>query len=231
MNYLPSLILHDIKFQFRHGFYMVYGIISVIYIVILKLLGEGVSNILSPIIIFSDPTFIGFLFVGAIIFFEREQRVVEALFVTPINKGAYILSKCISLTILSLFVITLITIFIHGFRVNWFYLYLGVILSSSFFIILGMILSYYLRKITIYIIFGGLLMGPFSMPIIYYLGFWNSPLFYIIPTTASIKLIAGGINGGLNLFDVIYSVSYLAILCAISYFVLLKIKGDSSEDI
>lgn len=231
MNYLPTLILHDIKFQFRHGFYMVYGIISVFYIVLLKLLGEGVSKILSPIIIFSDPTFIGFLFVGAIIFFEREQRVVEALFVTPINKGAYILSKCISLTILSLSVITIITVFIHGFKVNWIYLYLGVIFSSSFFIIIGMILSYYLRKITIYIIFGGLLMGPFSLPIIVYLGLWDSPLFYLIPTTASIKLIAGGINGGLNLFDVVYSIGYLSIISVVSYFVLLKIKGESSEDI
>ena len=42
---------------------------------------------MSPIILFSDPSFIGFFFIGAIQFFETEQRVTEAIFSTPVTIG------------------------------------------------------------------------------------------------------------------------------------------------
>ncbi|MGL1893538.1 MAG: ABC transporter permease [Spirochaetaceae bacterium] len=231
MNYLPALIKQDIKFQFRHGFYLVYGIITVIYAVLLKLLSINVASIISPIIIFSDPTFIGFLFIGAILFFEREQRITEVLFITPITKSAYILSKCISLTTISLLVVIIITLVIHGPFINWFYLLLGVTLTSFIFILLGMLISNYLKKVTTYMVVGGLCLSPASMPILYYLGLSDSKLFYLIPTTASIKLIDASINGGISGMDFLYSFLYLTVLTAILFKLLIKIKGADGEDI
>lgn len=231
MKYLPSLIKQDIKFQFRHGFYLVYGIISGLYIVLLKVLGPKVSSVLSPIILFTDPTFIGFFFIGAILFFEREQRVTEALFVTPITKSGYILSKCISLTLISLLVVILISIVIHGLYINWFLLLFAVTSTSFIFILIGIIFSKYFKTVTIYLILGGLALGPFSLPIIYQLGLVNSKLFYLLPTTASLKLISGSINGGLTPVDTIFSITYLTILTIIMFNITLKLKGADSEDI
>ncbi len=87
MKKITNLLKQDILFQFRHGFYLAYSIISIIYIVLLKIIGDSPASILSPILIFSDPAFMGFFFIGAILFFEREQRVVDALFVTPVTKS------------------------------------------------------------------------------------------------------------------------------------------------
>jgi len=231
MNYLKDLIKQDIKFQIRHGFYLVYGIVTTIYIVLLKLLSNDINEIVTPIIIFSDPSFIGFLFIGAILFFEREQRVSEVLLITPMKKSLYIISKDLSLTFLSLLIITIIVIFIHGLYINWLYLYIGVILTSSLFINLGIILSYYIRKITHYIIVGGLLVTPFSIPILSYLGLIDNPLLYILPTTASMKLISASITSNITVIDLFYSILYLTILNIVVFIVLLGVKGGSSEDI
>ncbi len=226
MKNLKSLIKQDMLFQFRHGFYMVYGIATLIYVILLKIIGENAAAVVSPILIFSDPTFIGFFFIGAILFFEREQRVVDALFVTPVTKTQYILSKCISLTIISVLVTFFITIIVHGFFVNWFYLFLGVIPTSFLFILVGMIFSHYFKNITVYLVVGGLFLSPFSSPILPYLGVIKSNLYYIIPTTGSLKLINGAINGGLTMIDLIYSVLYLSIFTIIAFKAVLKLKGD-----
>lgn len=227
MNRLLSLIKHDIKFQFRHGFYLVYSIVTVIYIVILKLLNNQISSLLTPVIIFIDPTFIGFFFIGAILFFEKEQRVADAIFVTPVSLSEYVISKAISLTLLSLAVVFLIIVVVKGLFVNWIYIILGVTLTSSLFIFAGIILSWYFKTITTYLIAGGFLLSPFAAPIIQYFGLHSSGAYLLLPTTASLKLISTGILGGLSLGDSIYSVTYLLIL-NIGLFKLLLIKGEKS---
>lgn len=230
MNHLGLLIKQDISFQFRQGFYLVYAIISAIYIGIMIFLSDNITNTLLPIIIFADPTSIGFFFIGAILFFEREQRVTEALFVTPVTKTSYILSKCISLTLISLIVTLLITIFIHGISFNWIYMILGVTLTSVLFIFIGMIISYFLINITGYIAVGGLILGPFSAPVIYFLGLSDSKLFYLIPTTGTLKLIGASINGELSLFDTFYSIIYLSVVSVLMFLLLLRIEGGRSEN-
>lgn len=221
MSRLSSLIKQDVRFQFRHGFYFVYGIVTIIYIAILKAL-TPMSNVISPIIIFVDPSFIGFFFIGAILFFEKEQRVKEAIFVTPVSNLEYIISKALSLTLLTLLVVFLILIFTHGLFINWFYIFLGVTLTSTLFIFIGILLTEYFKTITDYLVVGGLIMSPFSAPIVVYLGLNNSMLYYILPTTGSLKLISGGILGGLSLFDFTYAIIYLTLLNAILIKLLLK---------
>lgn len=222
MSRFSSLIKQDVRFQFRHGFYFVYGIVTVIYIAILKALSPNISNVISPIIIFIDPSFIGFFFIGAILFFEKEQRVKEAIFVTPVSNLEYILSKAISLTLLTLLVVFLILIFTHGLFLNWFYIILGVSLTSTLFIFVGILLTDYLKTITDYLVVGGLIMSPFSAPIVEYLGLNSSILYYILPTTGSLRLISGGILGGLSLWDFLYSFLYLGFLNLILLKILLK---------
>jgi len=223
-NLIP-LIKQDIKFQIRHGFYTVYFIISIIYIALLKLLGNA-CNIIAPLIIFSDPTFIGFFFVGAIIFFEKEQKVTDALFVTPVSFGDYILAKAISLTILSLLVVSLISFAIFGLKFNWILLATGVILSSSLFVFLGLFLTNIFKNVLSYLIVGGLIMAPLCLPVLGYFNLINSWLLYFIPTNPSLKLITGAFSLNISLIDILYSFAYLLILNILSYRFLLKTKEE-----
>ncbi|NQV49093.1 MAG: hypothetical protein HQ507_01245, partial [Candidatus Marinimicrobia bacterium] len=50
----------DIRFQFRHGFYYVYAILSVIYILVLRFLPDALVHPTMILILFTDVCALGF---------------------------------------------------------------------------------------------------------------------------------------------------------------------------
>ena len=101
---LQCPVLWDMRLQFKHGFYLLYLILTVIYLVVLSALPEGWRENAAVILIFSDPAAMGLFFMGAIILFEKSQSVHRALAVSPLSAGGYILSKVLSLGIISVLV-------------------------------------------------------------------------------------------------------------------------------
>lgn len=133
MSRFLSLTFHDVKFQFRQGFYLVYGIVTIIYIILLNLLSPNLRSTLGPIILLSDPSFLGFFFIGAILYYEKEQRVTSALFVTPVSYMEYLVGKILSLTLLSILVTVVIALFSFGIFINWISLIVGITLTATLF--------------------------------------------------------------------------------------------------
>lgn len=77
---LIHIVVQNIKFQFRHGFYLVYLVISLSYLAILKILSEEFARKAFVLLIFSDISILGLFFVGAIVFLERDQGIMQTLF-------------------------------------------------------------------------------------------------------------------------------------------------------
>lgn len=229
MKRLLSLTLHDIKFQFRHGFYLVYLIVSTIYILLLALMSDGLKETIGPIIILSDPSFLGFFFIGAILFYEREQRVTEALSVTPVSYSEYLLGKIFSLSLLSLLVSLMISLFTFGISINFPVLSIGVILTASLFTTIGIGFSLYFTKVTSYLIFGGFFLGPFALPIIYKLGFiQNWSWIAYIPSYSSLVLIDGAVTDFTSWGSILLNISYL-IFANVGIFSLVHKVGRDHE--
>ena len=65
----------DIRFQFRYGFYAVYLIVSALYIIAVRLLPESVRPAARAVVVFSDPAALGLFFMGAILLYEKSDRV------------------------------------------------------------------------------------------------------------------------------------------------------------
>jgi fluoroquinolone transport system permease protein len=51
--------------------------------------------------IFSDPAAMGLYFMGAIVLFEKSERVLSAIAVSPVKPREYVLSKLCSIGIVS----------------------------------------------------------------------------------------------------------------------------------
>lgn len=60
--------------------------------------------------IYSDPAAMGLFFMGAIVLLEKSQRVLNSLAVSPVKVSEYILSKVISLGVISSIVAMFIAI-------------------------------------------------------------------------------------------------------------------------
>jgi len=103
MKRIAKLTLADIRFQFRYGFYALYAIVSLLYVVCIRLLPVGWREAARIVTVFSDPAALGLFFMGAILLFEKGEGVLPSLAVSPVRIGEYVLSKMLSIALVSVF--------------------------------------------------------------------------------------------------------------------------------
>jgi fluoroquinolone transport system permease protein len=139
MKRLFNLIIWDIKFQMKYGFYFLYGVLSIFYLIILFAIPLKWQEKASIILIFSDPAAMGLFFMGAIILLEKSQKIPYSLAVSPIKSVEYIISKILSLCFISVIVAAILTLSIN--KNNLFIVLIGTAISSSIFTLLGIIVA------------------------------------------------------------------------------------------
>lgn len=186
---LVSAITQDMRFQFRHGFYYAYAVLAAMYILALRILPSSFSYPALTFILFTDIVALGFFFVGAVVILEKGQHITQSLFTTPLRLSEYILSKQFSFLILSVgstFIIMLGAM-LWGKNMVWFIP--GVILSATVYTLFGLVVAARARHVNDYFVKAlgvGLLM---SMPVVGYIGLFDTPVFYVIPTWATLTLL------------------------------------------
>lgn len=131
-----SLIVGDVRFQLKYGFYFVYAIFTFIYIFIINVLPNEWKVKAATLMIFSDPAAMGLFFMGAIVLLEKSERVLNSIAVSPVKVREYIFSKVISLGLIST-VVGLLIAFSAGTK-NLLTVGIGTFLGSAFFTLLGL---------------------------------------------------------------------------------------------
>lgn len=61
---LGKLLLWDIRFQIKYGFYFLYAVLTAIYVAVLFAVPAGWSETAAAILIFSDPASMGLFFMA-----------------------------------------------------------------------------------------------------------------------------------------------------------------------
>jgi len=181
----------DIRFQVKQGFYYVYMVITVIYLIILSFLPHGALAVVTPLIVFSDPSVLGLFFIGGIIMLEKLQGVMMVMVVTPLRSEEYILSKVISLAVITLLVGVAITGFSYHKEVNWPVLLLSILLTSGIFTLCGIMISAGCHTVNGYIIKIIPYMMLFTLPCLSLIGFPYSWVFTVFPSVAALRLMMG----------------------------------------
>ncbi len=184
-----KLLKFDIRFQFRHGFYYVYAIVCVLYIIILLNIPETARFNIAAYFILSDTSVLGFTFVGALILLEKQQNILQSLFVTPLGLARYLWSKVMSLTLIAFLMSFAIFLSVLVDFDAWYRLVSGVVLSSVFFTLTGLAVVASKSSINGYlagIMFGGSIL---SAPLVLY--FMDFQWSVIFPINASLDLFIG----------------------------------------
>lgn len=188
-------VMADIRFQVKQGFYYVYAAITIMYLVILSFLPDNILDVTVPVVIFSDPSVLGLFFIGGIIMLEKLQGVLMVVVVTPLRTGEYILSKLISLAFISVLVGFAIAVLSRHGQVNWFLLFLSIVLTSAFFTLFGILICAGCSTINQYFLKSIPYMILFTIPCISLVGFPFSWVFTVIPSVAAIRLMLGAYTG------------------------------------
>ncbi len=181
----------DIRFQFKQGFYLVYVLITVMYLIILSFLPEDILSVGLPLVVFSDPSVLGLFFIGGIIMLEKMQGILSVLVVSPLRTMEYILSKVISLAFVSVLAAFAITGFSHYGNVNWLLVFLSTVLTSGIFTLCGIMITAGCNTVNQYMIKTVPYMLLFVFPCFSLIGFPYSDLFTIIPSVAGLRLMLG----------------------------------------
>lgn len=134
---LKNLIIGDVCFQVKYGFYFVYVVLTIFYIALLFAFPAHWREKAVSIMIFSDPAAMGLFFMGAIVLLEKSQRVIDALTISPVKVLEYILSKVISLSFISVIVALVLALAAGG--KNLLLVLFGTIFTSVIFSLAGLI--------------------------------------------------------------------------------------------
>jgi fluoroquinolone transport system permease protein len=189
MNRLLSTIRWDVQLQLRYGFYYA-GLFVVIVIIVLvsQLPTSSLDLLFPPFLIFNMVT-TTFYFVAGLVLLEKRQQTLEGLVVTPLRQGEYLAAKVVSLTILVIMESGLIVGFGYGLGLNWLWLLPGLVLMAAIYTLTGFAFVSRYESINEYLLPSVIPMIVLSLPLIDYFGWWESPIFYLIPTQGPLVMI------------------------------------------
>lgn len=224
MSNLKSMLKWEFLLLYRYKIIH----ISILSVVLYFLTTQAVESLkgqtqVHSMLLFFDPAIIGIIFVGALVLFEKSENVLQALVITPMRTDDYLLSKIVSLTILSVIsamvFMTLMGIF-NETKFNIFYLLTGIVLTSVMLILIGIILVSRVQSVNGYML--GMIIGFLGLtfpPLLHLFGLFENPVFYVWPTQASFILFDGVFNASvLELWEIVYGVCYQIVWIVVLYF-------------
>lgn len=206
-----SALKSDILFQFKQGFYIIYVVITLIYMVALSWIPMSVLKVVVPLVIFTDPAVIGLFFVGGIVMLEKNQGIIQAVVVTPLTTREYIISKVISLVIVSLFAGIIIATLAYKGPIDWLLFFISLILTSSFFTLCGLVIGAKCNTVNQYIVRMIPIMLFFVLPCFSLIDYQVIDFFEIIPSVAALKLMLGTFIG-IDLIESLFIILYLIVM-------------------
>jgi len=190
---LQALLVGDIRFQWKYGFYFLYLVFTLLYIFLLQVLPPFWKDTASLVMVFSDPAAIGLFFMGAIILLEKSENTMQSIAISPVRPVEYVLAKMGALSLLS-------TLVGFGIRLSAIHIerpvlfFLGVFLGSGLFSSIGILVATKAKTLNQFIVLTIPLELVINLPAFLYLFGWKHPLMLLHPGVCVIELCGKGNN-------------------------------------
>ncbi|MDP4125181.1 MAG: ABC transporter permease [Bacillota bacterium] len=206
-----SLFIGDIRFQFKYGFYFIYLVFTLIYIALIYTFPPYWRHTAGILMIFSDPAEIGLYFMGAIVLFEKSEKVLNSLAVSPVSPTEYVLSKLCSLAVISTIVASVIG-FGAGIVRNAAVFLLSVFFCSCLFSAVGLIISSKISTLNGFIIATILPQLIINIPAFFWLFGYRKNWLLFHPGVGMMELCADGLYAPMSLLVLILWTVFFTVL-------------------
>jgi fluoroquinolone transport system permease protein len=197
MKKLTALLRLDSLLAFRYGLMYAAIFIFLVYLGVFIPLSGELRSMFLPFIIYIDLAIFGFYFLGAWVFFERQENTLNALMVTPIAYQAYLWSKITILTLISLIIsLALAFILITDFTTaSPILLIISTFLNSVLFCMIGLWIVARYTSFSHFLPISIIMLFFFQLPVFDYFQLIQtstagSLLWLLHPTYGSMKLIS-----------------------------------------
>lgn len=188
-----SLLALELRTERRAGIHATGVLLALLWTAALLLMPPPAARFATPLVLFIDTATVGVFLAGAAVLFERDERSLAALLVTPVRTGEYLAAKTTALAALSVGIA--VPVAVAGTRAHLLVLptLAGVALTAALMLLLSLALVTPHRSLV-----GFLSLAPWPLiplmgaPILHGLGLLDHPLAYVVPTTAGFDLMAAG---------------------------------------
>jgi fluoroquinolone transport system permease protein len=218
MKQLVHLMKHDFLLLKRYKMIAVSVIVTALYMLAFKGIASwGDIDKLLVLVIFNDPALLGFLFIGVMVLFEKNENTIQALAVSPIKTSNYILSKSLSLTIISVVCCYAMVFASKGFDFNYVHFFFATALTTLLFSFIGFIVVSGLSNFNKYIIKAIGVIIILTMPFIGYFEIVSKYWFIMFPTMPAIDLFSLSFPNNLTIFETILTYILAIVWCIVTY--------------
>ena len=217
-----SELFRQIKWQFlifyrNNLIWMILGITAFYMFAFYFLKGLGDIERFTTLLIFNEPSMVGFVFIGLAIILEKDQEVFPALFVTPINHHFYLLSRLLTLSAISLICAFGMVLIAKGMSFNPVHFAIGVFSSCLLFGFIGVYIVSFTREILHYILRAVPIVIVMSLPLLNYFELTDFSFFKLFPVQGSLNLIHNSYKVSPNTSELIFGYISIGIWIPLIY--------------
>lgn len=206
---LMNSLRWDIQIQFRYGFYYAAVVMMITWIAALYAVDMEVFKKFIPLFLLSNLNLATFFYGAAIILYEKGERTLEPLQVSPQTFIEYLGSKSISLILLGVIenLIILLVLF-WGVEANFFWIIIGIITMSLIYTIFGVGFAVGYKGMSDFLFPAIFMIFVLEFPGFSLLGltgtFWNV-IYHILPLYPMMVLASFSITS-ISVWEMIYGV-------------------------
>ena len=209
MSRWSSAVRLEVTTQVRQKFLHAALISGLLWLALLLPIPRDVRPIIEPYVLVGDIAIIGFFFIGASVFFEKQERTLGALICTPLRFREYLSAKITVLSAISLVVAVVVVIVTHGAGAHLLSVVAGVALGTVIMLLAGFTSSLPFESVSDWFLSTTVPLAVLALPILHLSGIRPNPVLYLVPTQGPL-LLFGAAFGQLTLapWQVAYAIGY-----------------------
>jgi fluoroquinolone transport system permease protein len=197
-------------FQKNNLITMIVGI-TAFYLLIIYLI-KDFANIekFITLLIYNDPAVVGFIFIGISIILEKDQEVLPALFVTPLNHHIYLISRIIALSTIGFCGALAVVLMAKGGSFNLVHFAVGAFSTCGLFCLLGIFIVSYTTEVLHFLLRAIPMLIFMSLPLLNYFELTDLSLLKIFPVQGGLNLMVNSYRESPIVGELIFG--YISIL-------------------
>ncbi len=215
MKRLAGIAIWQLTLLIKYQVFLVAMITGSLYALAFFLLPVLRDERVLSYMIFSDPAMLGFIFVGAMILFEKNDRTLSAQVITPLKTWEYLVGKGFALLIPALICSFLMVLAARGLAFRPAPFLAATVLTSLLFTFLGIAGVVRVDTFNQYMLVIPFALLPLSLPLLKFFGVVQWKILAVIPTDASLLLFSRSFTESFDTRE-IWALIYLSIWVVLS---------------
>jgi fluoroquinolone transport system permease protein len=215
-------LFKQLKWQFlillRNNLATMIVAITAFYVLVIYMIRSlpGVEKLIT-LLIYNDPAIVGFVFVGVSIMLEKDQEVLPALFVTPINSHYFLISRILSLSAIGYLGALAIVVTAKGAAFNFVHFSAGAFSTCVLFTLMGIFLVSYTAEILHFLLRGIPLLIFMSLPLLNYFELTDLAFLKLFPVHGGLTLMVNSYLDSPHLSELVFGYISIAVWTPVLY--------------